>query len=325
MGYLAHVLCDPFPSPTDKARAIFTWCHHNIAYDVHGFFNNCIPRGQTPAESIFSGKAVCEGYARIYEAIALRAGLGCIVITGHGKGYGFTPLKSGQPPPPRDATGHAWNAVQIDNGYWKVIDACWGAGHLSGGLYKKEFSPDMFTLSNELIGLKHFPENSGHFFRDDGRIPTWEEYVMGLVPGQEPAQWYGHATQEGLNEFNFQPMSKHISVYQGEEVVRFRFAKICPHWTSERNGKGGQALFALSIKGLDGRKGEILLLETDGVWYWIDVRRRDLGCPGQQIQLVAIADMDGQVARGMTRPKYLAMKNKGGYKFTYLISWELVQ
>lgn len=32
VGYLASVLCEPFPSPTDKARAIFTWCHHNIAY-----------------------------------------------------------------------------------------------------------------------------------------------------------------------------------------------------------------------------------------------------------------------------------------------------
>lgn len=32
VGYLASVLCGPFPSPTDKARAIFTWCHHNIAY-----------------------------------------------------------------------------------------------------------------------------------------------------------------------------------------------------------------------------------------------------------------------------------------------------
>lgn len=45
VGYLASVLCGPFPSPTDKARAIFTWCHHNIAYvcaPASRFFFPCI-------------------------------------------------------------------------------------------------------------------------------------------------------------------------------------------------------------------------------------------------------------------------------------------
>lgn len=104
VGYLAQVLCGSFPSPTDKARAIFTWCHHNIAYDVEGFFGGCITRG-SPSETIFSGKAVCEGYARVYESIAVRAGLECIVVGGHGKGYGYTPLTKDAPVPPRDASG----------------------------------------------------------------------------------------------------------------------------------------------------------------------------------------------------------------------------
>lgn len=121
--------------------------------DVEGFFGGCIQRG-TASDTIFSGKAVCEGYARVYEAIAKRAGLECIVVGGHGKGYGFTPLKDGERPPPRKASGHAWNAVKIDNGYWKLLDACWGAGSVCGQSYSQHFKPNQFTASNEMFGYE---------------------------------------------------------------------------------------------------------------------------------------------------------------------------
>ncbi|AEO55487.1 hypothetical protein MYCTH_112924 [Thermothelomyces thermophilus ATCC 42464] len=245
IGHLAHVLCAPLPSPTDKARAIFTWLHHNVVYDVHGFFNNCIPRGQTPADTIYSGKAVCEGYARVYEAIATRAGLECVVVTGHGKGFGFRPLRAGQPPPPRDPTGHAWNAVRIDGGRWKLVDACWGAGAVCNGQYHQRFAPECFTMSNERFGDRHFPADDRHWYRRDGRRPTWEEYMMGPA-GDEPAEWMGDATREGLDQGNFAPMQRRISA-NGAGTVRFRFAKVCEHWLPEKNGPGKQMLLISSF------------------------------------------------------------------------------
>lgn len=83
--WLAQQLTSPFPSHTDKARAIFTWLHHNIAYDVKAFFGNCV-RGKTPSQTIESGLAVCEGYAGLFSALAAAAGLEAVVVGGHGKG-----------------------------------------------------------------------------------------------------------------------------------------------------------------------------------------------------------------------------------------------
>lgn len=271
IGYLAHNLCGPFPSPTDKARAIFTWCHHNINYDVQGFFAGCPARG-TASETIFSGKAVCEGYARVFEAIAKRAGLECIVVGGHGKGFGFTPVKEGQPPPRRDPTGHAWNAVRIDGGFWKLLDPCWGAGHLENQAYKRKFSPQQFTMSNELFGWSHFPQDSRNFFREDGHIPSWEEYVLGPTGG-ERAQWFGNTVEEGISEWNSLPAQKRIPVYSGE-TVRFQFAKLCEHWTAERNGLGRPRLLMMNIHGIDGRKDDQVPLDSDGFWWWCDIPAR---------------------------------------------------
>lgn len=330
VGYLAHHLCSPFPSATDKARAIFTWCHHNIAYDVHGFLNNCIPRGQTLDQTIFSGKAVCEGYAKVYEGIARRAGLECVVVCGHGKGYGYTPLAAGQAPPPRDAAGHAWNAVRIDNGEWKLLDACWGAGSLDQKQYKKHFKPQMFTLANELFGHKHFPEDPGHFYRSDGRIPTWEEYSIGPTQG-EPATFYGNTGEEGFNEFTFSPREKHIPVHTGK-VVRFQFGRVCEHWDAEKHGRGKPMLLMIKIYGVDGRgingkKDDLAVLQNDGFWWYVDIAARDLGAPGQKLQLLGLKDFNGQDARGMTREKFLGdMANNRMRSISWdgFACWELV-
>ncbi|KAI0485982.1 hypothetical protein F4859DRAFT_468467 [Xylaria cf. heliscus] len=325
VGYLANVLCSPFPSATDKARAIFTWCHHNIAYNVEEFFGKCV-KGRDVNETIFLGKAVCQGYAEVYQAVAQRAGLQCVVVGGHGKGYGYTPLTRGQAPPPRDPTGHAWNAVCIDNGEWKLIDACWGAGSVGDEKFHKHFNPKMFIVSNEQFGHSHFPSNEQYFYREDGRILSWEEYITGPVPGAEKPQWCGGATAEGISdEAGYSPAAKHIPVYSGE-VVRFQFAKVCEHWTHERNGQGPPYLLLLKIHGADGRKEDLVPLDTDGYWWWIDVPARDLGAPGMKVQLFALTVLNGRDARGVTKQDYYKAKSGGGYSMSWAIwcTWELV-
>ncbi|RYP55590.1 hypothetical protein DL771_012344 [Monosporascus sp. 5C6A] len=325
VGYLAQVLCGPFSSATDKARAIFTWCHHNIAYNVEEFFGKCV-RHRGVEETIFHGKAVCQGYAEVYEAIATRAGLQCVVVVGHGKGYGYVRLAAGQPPPPRNATGHAWNAVCIDGGEWKLIDACWGAGAVCDQQYKKGFTPEMFYLSNDLFGLKHFPADRRHFYRSDGRIPTWEEYIVGPIRGGgEKAQWFGTATQEGISEFTFSPAEKRIPVRDGNEVVRFQFSKVCEHWDPERNGKGKPYLLLLKIHGRAG-KNDLVPLDTDGSWWWVDVPARDLGAPGQEVFLYALTTLNNRDARGVTKAEYLRALSGNGYSMAWAVfaSWELV-
>ena len=323
VGHLARGLCDPFPSYTDKARAIFTWFHHNIAYDTVSFFGKCIT-AKTPEETIFSGLAVCSGYAEVYKAIARKAGLECEVVVGHGKGYGYTKLKPGERPPPPNPDGHAWNAVRIDGGKWHLLDACWGAGHLdtTTNAYKKEFNPKQFIRSTEEFGESHFPKDARQQFRNDGRTIGWEEYFIGKGP-EETVVFYTTAHGEGLLESSVEPRVRQISVYSGE-VVRFQFSKLCEHWRSETHGPGKPPLLLLNIQGADGRKEDMVPIETDGFWHWADVNARDLGAPGQVVQVAQITTIEGKDARGVTAKEYFSKKGRCAMGWTYLLKWELV-
>ncbi|PFH59025.1 hypothetical protein XA68_12905 [Ophiocordyceps unilateralis] len=323
VGYLARALCDPFPSYTDKARAIFTWFHHNILYDTEAFFGNNV-RHKSVEDTIFTGKAVCQGYAETYKAIANRAGLDCIVIGGHGKGFGHVALKKGQRPPSAKPDGHAWNAVRIDGGGWKLIDACWGAGHISGadGQYKQEFASEQFTRSNEKFGLRHFPKDANHQFRADGSFVSWEEYFRGPIDG-EPAVFYTDGHREGIAEDSVEPREREIAVHSGQ-VVRFQFSKVCEHWTSQKNGLGRPPLLLLSIHGVNGGQDDMVPIETNGFWHWVDVNARDLGAPGQSVEVVQITQMDGRDARGVTASDYLAKRGRVGMAWSYVMKWELV-
>ncbi|KAM4056631.1 transglutaminase-like superfamily protein [Hirsutella rhossiliensis] len=323
VGHLARGLCDPFPSYTDKARAIFTWFHHNIHYDTVAFFGNNV-RSMSVEQTIFGGRAVCQGYAETYKAIANQAGLDCIMVCGHGKGFGHVPLKKGERPPRAKPDGHAWNAVRIDGGGWKLIDACWGAGHICGDnqLYKQEFSPEQFTSSNEKFGLRHFPQDASHQFRSDGRTVSWEEYFRGPIDG-EPPTFYTNGHQEGIAEDSVQPRERDIRVHGGGSV-RFQFSKICEHWTPERNGLGKAPLLLLSIHGVDGRKDEMVPMESNGFWHWIDVDARQLGAPGQSVEVAQLTTMNDRDARGVSAAEFLSKRGRVGMSWSYVMKWELV-
>lgn len=320
-GYLAQVLCGPFSSATDKARAIFTWLHHNVAYDVDAFFGNRV-KHVDPKDTIASGLAVCGGYAGVYTAIALKAGLEAVMVTGHGKGYGYKALQPGERCPPVDATGHAWNAVRIDGGEWKLLDACWGAGNVGNQVYNKKFTPSYFTMSNDDFGIKHFPSEHNHFFRSDGRIPTWEEYFVGPC-GSEPLQLFGAVEDHGLSGTSFSPPQKRIPV-NSNETIRFQFSKICEHWDHEKNGEGKPYPMILKINGVDGRKEDYVAFENNEFWYWVDVRAKDLGAPGQTVNCYAVTSVNGKDCRGLTRREYLNKKGKCGMGFGGVCCWELV-
>ncbi|SPO05843.1 related to protein disulfide-isomerase precursor [Cephalotrichum gorgonifer] len=324
IGFLARVLCDPFPSLTDKARAIFTWFHHNVDYDYQNFCNGTVDRRAGPADIILKGLAVCAGYAQGYEAIAHRAGMECIVVGGHGKGFGYKPVKKGEAVPPKNVSGHAWNAVRIDGGEWKLLDACWGAGHVDKkeNGYKRKFAPVQFTASNEVFGRRHYPRDEGHFFRKDQRVLSWEEYYRGDVPNDEPVVKYGKLEEEGFAGHSLAPAGLHIPVQSGD-IIRFQVSKQCEHWSHERNGKGPPYLLLLSINGIDGRKDDRVPLETDGYWWWADVHARDLGAPGQTVSLVALTSFDNNDGRGVTKEEFLRLKGRVGMAWSGLAKWDL--
>ncbi|KAF7154945.1 hypothetical protein CNMCM5623_003203 [Aspergillus felis] len=329
LAWLARELTAPFSSPTDKARSLFTWCHHNISYDVDAFFNNSV-KPSTPASTLSSGVAVCEGYAGLFAALATHAGLEAIVVGGHGKGYGYHPLGPGESVPPYRA-GHAWNAVRIDNGQWKLIDVCWGAGVVQGPgqPYQKLFSPALFTMTNEEFSLKHFPEKPYHF--DGGRRMSWEEYITmdPEVPfGIEQPKTYD-VKSHFINERSFLPAAKQISVYQ-PGPLRFQFGLVCEHFTLERHGKVQPSLFLLWTHGLDGRKDELIpftYVRGSGPEFWyIDLQDpKTLGAPGQKLQIAALTEFgDRKDCRGISADEYKANAGRIRMAFSFVAEWALV-
>ncbi|KAJ9635035.1 hypothetical protein H2204_005990 [Knufia peltigerae] len=334
---LAHQLTSPFPSPTDKARAIFTWLHHNIAYDVVAFFGNNV-KPSSPQSTLQSGLAVCEGYAALFTNIATYAGLESVVVGGHGKGYGFTALAPGAPLPPY-STGHAWNAVKIDNGEWKLIDCCWGAGHVQGAgqPYIQKLTPEFFTMSNEEFAVKHFPANGDQFFLPGGRRMSWEEYIV-----IDPACWpdgvegptvFTNAKEDySIGEKSFSPRARRINVRQ-PGMVRFQFSLFCPHWTLDRHTrKGLPPVFIVSIEGLDGRHKDLVPMEyypgpngQGGDTWLVDIPARELGAPGQRLTLFAVTTFgDRQDARGLSVQEFLNGKGRVGMGFVGVAAWDLV-
>lgn len=304
---------------------IFTWLHHNIDYDVVALYNNAV-KPSTPASTLATGLAVCEGYAGLFAALAVKCGLESIVVTGHGKGAGYE-YKPGSPLPAVDYN-HAWNAVRIDNGEWKLIDSCWGAGSISGPgtPYKRSFSPDHFTRDNIDFGRSHYPRDQRHLYRSDGRTSlTWEEYILGPTRGELPPQMFnGYTSEEGIAVESFQPLTKKLSVRDSAPYVRFQFQKVCRHWDNEKHGKGKHYVYFVEIGGVDGRATRKVPFETNGMFWWADVPPRELGAPGQEVKILAVTSFENRDGRGVTPAEFREKDGRVAWGGGFVAKYELV-
>ena len=183
---LAAYLTGPVTSETLRARALFTWLAHHIRYDAAGFRAGVC--GPQSAEAVLAQRmSVCAGYANLFLALAEACRLEAVVVSGYGKGagYGVGQTTFTQP-------NHAWNAVRID-GRWRLLDATWGAGHLSpSGAFERSFNAHYFLTPPELFIYDHLPEDprwqlldppvSMQTFLDTVQIsPAFFRYGLGLT------------------------------------------------------------------------------------------------------------------------------------------------
>lgn len=260
--------------------------------------------------------------------MALIVGLESVVLTGGSMGYGKKPIGPSDPIPPEDPNGHAWNVVKIDNGEWKLIDVCWGAGHITDQKqYQKCFNPSMFTMSNDQFGLKHFPKDPAQQFREDGRVMSWEEFCRGGPDGgmERLTVFGGCYDKHGIDELSFQPPQKHIRVrgVPGTQRVQFLFSTVCDHWDSVKKGIGRPYTYVLSVGGRDGRERKNIPFRTNGRHWWLDIETRDLGCVGQTLNLYAVTSVGGQEGRGLTLREYEQAVGRKGMGFGGVAAWQL--
>lgn len=313
LEHLAHTLTAPFASRTDRARAVFTWLHHNITYDTVAFFSNAI-QPSTPESTLRSGLAVCEGYAGLFARLAQHAGLDAMVIHGHGKGFGYVALEDGAALPPFDMN-HAWNAVVMDDDEWHLVDSCWGAGALVGDGFQKVFTPRWFIGTNAEFGARHFPTEAVHQMREDGMVQSWEEYILAAAGPVE----FGHFDMHGYASETLWPNTKCIA---GGYRHTFHIEKLC--WHMERRDWWEDCV--LMVVASPGGAGtgkeetrEIMEREADGGWTVVmDVP------PGEGIvTLFMITTMNGRDGKGLDPAEVKRLLGRSAMGFQGVARWEV--
>ena len=169
---LSNKINADFKGDAEKARAIFTWIATNVKYDMEAYSKGEAPiaysfrtqeeklakqrkfKDDLALKTLKSKKAVCQGYAQLFESLAERVGLEAVVIPGTSKSL-LTHI--GRQP---GASDHAWNAVKI-NGKWQLLDVTWGAGTVTGNplAFAFRFNDGYFLTDPEVFVLNHYPDD----------------------------------------------------------------------------------------------------------------------------------------------------------------------
>jgi transglutaminase/protease-like cytokinesis protein 3 len=156
----------------EKFRVIFRWITENIAYDINLYkkiishnakarryplktarwnkrFNKVYVR-----HTIKKRTTVCEGYSWLLETMCRSVGLSSVVITGYARGIHSVIGSTSK-------TGHAWNAVMINN-KWYLSDPTWASGGVDTGLteYIRSYDETYFLVDPGDLIANHFPKDA---------------------------------------------------------------------------------------------------------------------------------------------------------------------
>jgi len=151
---LVRVLIDGARDDFHKVKRLHDWIAENIAYDVESYFAGT-QSGSTVDAALGGRRAVCFGYASLYNRMCTAADITCADISGYGRGYGFLSGRSVDV----SEINHAWNAVQID-GHWYLVDVTWDAGYVDGRSFRKEYRTTYLFMDPRSFVFTHLPSDS---------------------------------------------------------------------------------------------------------------------------------------------------------------------
>ncbi|MCB0595555.1 MAG: hypothetical protein H6557_04585 [Lewinellaceae bacterium] len=143
VGYLA----EPAENEREKARSLYAWLAHNIAYDEEASRQDR-RINQNIEDILRRGRGLCFDYSLLYAELCRLAGLQCVSVSG----YSRQGLEAMEMPPAPD---HSWNAIFLD-GHWQLIDVTWGASPGQDALMAV-YGADYFLSPPRLFILNHLP------------------------------------------------------------------------------------------------------------------------------------------------------------------------
>jgi hypothetical protein len=164
---LARKLTMSLPTEAEKARTLFIWVAHHIAFDVEKFENppalgrfvaknekelhrqNQQHIERNVQHTLRYRKGICQDYSQLYKALCRAVGLECLIISGHTRDF-FKPYRASHFAP------HTWNAVKI-GGQWQLLDVTWGAGYVMNGRFVRQVSPGYFMTPPAWFAQSHLP------------------------------------------------------------------------------------------------------------------------------------------------------------------------
>ena len=230
---LVSYLEDVAETDLEKARALYVWLAENISYDAKSINKN--KYGDNTAEGVLkSKKAVCAGYANLFELLGKQMGLDILTLGGYSKNtddeqeWYFVD----------EEADHAWNVIRID-GEWKVFDATWAAGIAYDDkkgrmVFKKQYTDNWFNLSPYEAIFTHYPEDTSLMFTKS-KI-TLEEYekfpnvsIIAFTSGLLDAE---ESFQQSVNK----PAIKYPVVYD-MELDDFEVLQSPKTWRMKRRKK----------------------------------------------------------------------------------------
>ena len=146
-----------------RVRALHDYAAQRLQLDLDALRSGRL--GPQDAEAVFrTRRAVSQGFANLFAALARAAGIRVATITGRARDLGGR--LEGMP--------HVWNAVQIE-GRWYLVDVVWDAGHLR----QSRFVPQLDTLylftPPAFFAADHLPDDPAWQLLPNPR--TWGDFM----------------------------------------------------------------------------------------------------------------------------------------------------
>src|SRR5246500_3234726 len=136
-----------FSTNADKARAIYYWITAHITYDIDNMFaiNFKTDKTQSVTKTLATQKGICLDYAYLFQDLATRCNIPCIVVLGFTKQSGFV-----------DYTPHAWVIAKPDSA-WFLCDPPRGSGHIENKKFVREINEFYYNTKPFDFIKNHFP------------------------------------------------------------------------------------------------------------------------------------------------------------------------